>query len=427
MERYESYKPSGAEWIGDIPSSWSSLRAKYIFREIDDRSLAGDEELLSVSHLTGVTPRSEKNITMFMAEDYTGAKLCREGDLVINTMWAWMGALGVSKLPGIVSPAYGVYRQQSDCLIPQYADWLLRTPNYIAEYTRRSTGVNSSRLRLYPDRFLDMPILIPPRSDQERIVTFLKRKTAEVDAAISKKERLIDLLLQQKTILINRVVTQGIGFCGRLRDCGIGWIGKIPLHWSLAPAYTKFDIQLGKMLDSKKITGRHLRRYLRNTDIQWEQINSENLPEMDIRPNETERYTVRNGDLLVCEGGDIGRCAIWCGPSHEIGFQKALHRVRPIADLQVEYFRLFMLTASAAGALASGANTNTISHLTAETFRRMRVLCPPVKEQAAIALYARQVEMDTNDIIDRTKHEITSLREFQSALIANVVTGQIRT
>lgn len=236
MRRYEQYAPSGFDWLGDLPSHWSILRAKYVFREIDDRSMAGDEELLSVSHLTGVTPRSEKNVTMFMAEDYTGAKLCKDGDLVINTMWAWMGALGVSSTTGIVSPAYGVYRQFQQRLRPRYMDWLFRTPMYVAEYTRRSTGVNSSRLRLYPDRFLDMPVVIPSIEDQDRIVAFLDQKTAEVDAAIAKKERLIELLAEQRGIQINQAVTRGLQPNVALRDSGVEWLGVIPQHWGVGAA-----------------------------------------------------------------------------------------------------------------------------------------------------------------------------------------------
>jgi type I restriction enzyme S subunit len=86
-------KPSGIPWLGDIPEHWDILRAKYLFREVDERSKTGREELLSVSHLTGVTPRSEKNISMFKAKSYIGHKICRPGDLAINTMWAWMAAL----------------------------------------------------------------------------------------------------------------------------------------------------------------------------------------------------------------------------------------------------------------------------------------------------------------------------------------------
>ncbi len=87
--------------------------------------------MLSVSHITGVTPRSEKNVTMFMAESNVGHKRCREKDLVINTMWAWMGALGVSRYSGLVSPSYGVYRPLSDKTDPLFLDALLRTSTYV--------------------------------------------------------------------------------------------------------------------------------------------------------------------------------------------------------------------------------------------------------------------------------------------------------
>jgi len=118
-------KPSGVEWLGDVPEHWKICPAKYFYREVDERSTTGAEELLSVSHITGVTPRSEKKITMFMASSNVGHKLCNPGDLVINTMWAWMAALGVSKQKGIVSPSYGVYRPIKDSqLLGDFADLL---------------------------------------------------------------------------------------------------------------------------------------------------------------------------------------------------------------------------------------------------------------------------------------------------------------
>src|SRR5258708_3890269 len=95
--------------MGDMPPRWRVARIKTFMRETVDLSKTGEEELLTVSHLTGVTPRSEKDVNMFLAESMTGYKLCRPGDLVINTLWAWMGALGISRHSGMVSPAYGTY------------------------------------------------------------------------------------------------------------------------------------------------------------------------------------------------------------------------------------------------------------------------------------------------------------------------------
>ena len=151
---YPDYRDSGVEWLGEIPVHWELQKNKQIYREIDQRSTTGEEELLSVSHLTGVTPRSEKEVNMFMAETLEGYKICEPGDLVINTMWAWMGALGTSEYSGLVSPSYNVYRlRESNSHTYTYLDHQYRTPGYICEIGRYSKGVWSSRLRLYPDEF----------------------------------------------------------------------------------------------------------------------------------------------------------------------------------------------------------------------------------------------------------------------------------
>jgi type I restriction enzyme, S subunit len=201
-------KPSGIPWLGDIPQHWEVRRAKYLFWEIDERSRDGSEELLSVSHLTGVTPRSQKNITMFKAASYAGHKLCRPGDLVVNTMWAWMGALGVSTYTGIISPAYAVYRpRRPDGIVGSYMDGVLRSRPYVSNIICSSTGLRASRLRLYPDEFFRLPIIQPPHEEQMRIVEYIHAETAELDTAISLLEREIELLGEYRTRLVADVVT----------------------------------------------------------------------------------------------------------------------------------------------------------------------------------------------------------------------------
>jgi type I restriction enzyme, S subunit len=195
LKPYPEYRDSDLPWLGMLPSHWEQLRAKYLLREIDERSTKGIEELLSVSHLTGVTPRSQKNVTMFLAKSNIGHKICHPDDVVINTMWAWMGALGVARHSGLVSPSYGVYRPLRNCrMLPRYTDYLLRTPMYAAEYQRRSTGVNSSRLRLYPDQFLRVPVVLPPVDEQALIVKFLEHANRSFDSFIQAKRRQMTLL-----------------------------------------------------------------------------------------------------------------------------------------------------------------------------------------------------------------------------------------
>ena len=200
-------KPSGVDWLGDVPAHWEIRRAKYLYREVNERSSSGAEELMSVSHKTGVTPR-KKNVTMFRAETNVGYKLCRPGDIVINTMWAYMAALGVARQVGLVSPSYNVYRPiNGEQLNQDYIDPLLRTETYRTEYLIRSTGITASRLRLYPESFLDIPLLYPPVEEQTAIVAHLDEATAAIDAAINTARRQSELMHEYRASLIAHVVT----------------------------------------------------------------------------------------------------------------------------------------------------------------------------------------------------------------------------
>lgn len=197
---------SGIPWLNEIPVHWKIERAKWLFTERDDRSDSGDEELLTVSHLTGVTSRAEKDVNMFMAESLEGYKRCLAGDLVINTLWAWMGAMGIARQPGIVSPAYNVYQPVAE-LDPEYVDLLVRTPRFVEEITRYSKGVWSSRLRLYPEGLYEAWLPVPPLDEQQAIVKHVQIETQKLDALASATQRTITLLQERRSALISAAVT----------------------------------------------------------------------------------------------------------------------------------------------------------------------------------------------------------------------------
>lgn len=205
---YPAYKPSGVDWLGEIPEHWEFNRGKFYFQEVDVRSTTGKEELLSVSHITGVTPRSQKNIYMFKAESYIGYKLCNPGQIAINTMWAWMAAIGVSRHHGIISSSYHTYEQiTSLSFYNDFLDILLRSMPYKNFYTVNSTGITSSRLRLYPEDFLNIRFLCPPRDEQESIVDSLKDAIIDINTAIESTRRKIKLLREYHISLNADVVT----------------------------------------------------------------------------------------------------------------------------------------------------------------------------------------------------------------------------
>ncbi len=200
-------KDSGVEWIGEIPAHWEIKRGKALFKETEARSADGSEELLTVSQYTGITPRSQKNVTMFEALSLEGYKICEIGDIAANTMWLWAGAIGVSEYRGVISPSYNVYRQRGNDFIPQYLDHLLRAPMLVQEYASLSTGIRASRLRLYPKDFLNIHFPVPPLEEQQAILDALSSKCSAVDRLISIKQAKIEKLEQYKRSLIYEYVT----------------------------------------------------------------------------------------------------------------------------------------------------------------------------------------------------------------------------
>lgn len=200
-------KPSGIDWIGEIPEHWEVRRGKFLFGVVNEYSTTGEEELLTVSDRTGITPRSSKNVTMFMAESLIGYKKCKVGDICSNIMWMWHGAVGVTQYNGVISPSYGVYRQKANNYDSEYLDMMLRLPRLVKLYASLSTGLTESRLRLYPDDFMNISFFIPPIDEQKQIVDSLKSICQPIANAINNATKQIALLQERKQIIINDVVT----------------------------------------------------------------------------------------------------------------------------------------------------------------------------------------------------------------------------
>jgi len=263
--------------------------------------------------------------------------------------------------------------------------------------------------------------------EQRTIAAFLDRETVRIDALIAKKTRFIELLKEKRQALITHAVTKGVNPEAEMKDSGVEWIGEVPKHWSVCKLSFHYSVQLGKMLDEKKATREHLVSYLRNQDVQWGGINTENLPQMDITPEEMERYSVKYGDLLVCEGGDVGRAAIWRGEDGIIGYQKALHRLRPVVAEEnvAEFMLLVLMTAKASGAFQETDSKSTISHLPAEKFRTYRFPFPSSTEQREIVEQIDRATTKLDALVQKTQLSIDLLKEHRSALITAAVTGKI--
>ena len=430
---YPKMKDSGVEWLREVPEHWGVLPNRALFAEVNEREHP-QEPMLSVTIAEGVIHQrelledsSKKDSSRL---DRSAYKLVQPGDIAYNKMRAWQGSVGRSEYRGIVSPAYVIQRPRERSN-SGYFHHLMRTPAFKKEAERWSYGITSDMWSLRPEHFKMIYSCLPPIPEQATIVRFLDHTDQRIQRYIGAKEKLVKLLEEQKQAHIHQAVTGQIDVRTRqpspaYKDSGVEWLGEVPEHWEVAALRHRYSQCLGKMLDSKRITGSHLLPYLRNTDIQWDRINIEDLPTMDISPDEYDRYTVQQDDLLVCEGGEVGRCALWSDELTRYGFQKALHRLRPRnAGQDVARFMYYALRAAAKGHAFNDGHLSTIAHLTGDKLRTHRFPFPTFPEQAAIVEYLDNTTADITAAIDRARCQIDLVREYRTRLIADVVTGKL--
>lgn len=199
-------KDSGIDWIGPIPAHWAVKRNKHMFVEINERSAKGTEQHLSMSQKLGLVPANlvEKSL---VSESYEGAKLVREGDLVLNRLKAHLAVFSIAPMEGLVSPDYSVFRPFVAGASSRYYESLFKTSKYLGEFRLRVRGIVEGFYRLYTDSFMDIPLLIPPQIEQGEIIDHLDRLSAKFEDAISIKNAQIAALKEYKTSLINAAVT----------------------------------------------------------------------------------------------------------------------------------------------------------------------------------------------------------------------------
>jgi len=411
LKPYPEYKESTLPWVGVIPRHWEERRAKYFFREVDDRSVSGKEELLSVSHLTGVTPRREKTVTMFLAKSNVGHKVVRPDDVVINTMWAWMAALGVARCAGLVSPSYGVYRPSENHLTPGYVDHLLRTPGYAAEYLCRSTGINSSRLRLYPEQFLRIPLVCPPSSEQVAIVGFLDHANRRISRFISAKRKVIALLNEQKRAIIHRAVKLGIDSNVRLKPSGISWLGDIPQHWEVSRVKNEF-----MCLNSRRIPLSSVERGMMTGKL-YDYYGASGIID------KVDGYLFDDDLLLIAEDGAnlvLRNLPLAIVVRGKCWVNNHAHILKPKRG-NLEYLAGFMETLNYQPWISGAAQPK----LTKDRLLSISIAVAPPSEQESIVAHFSEEIRPLLTAIQRTEREVALMREYRARLVADVVTGKV--
>ena len=424
MKQYSSYKDSGIEWIGEIPSHWGEISSKRCSTLRNDKGHI-NEPLLSVTQDKSLVRRDENDIRVWNpSSDITGYKLVKEKDFVIS-LRSFEGGIEFSSIRGLVSPAYSVFtltQDYSEC--SNYFRLLFKSIPFISELNKYTSGIRQGKNISYED-FSSIILPLPPLSEQDDIVSYLDDKTTKIDELIQKKLRKIDLLKEYRTSLINTVVTKGLNPNVPMKDSGIEWIGEIPSHWEVKQIKYISEVVLGKMLTPENKGDMTLKPYLRSMNIQNDTLDLSDVNEMWFSKVEMKRLLLKKGDILLNEGGDVGRTVMWNNELDECYFQNSVNRIRLLKD-NPTYIKYQSILIHKMGYYDSIVSRVSIPHLTKEKLEGVKFIVPPISEQEQIVSCIDDKTSQIDKTIDIEKKKIELLKEYRQSLISNVVTGKIK-
>lgn len=414
------------------PDHWRIASGKELFVVMDSRSTDGSEELLSVSHITGITPRSHKNVTMFKSESLVGYKKCLVGDIAANTMWTWQGAIGVSEYDGVVSPAYNVYRQRDNNYDPSYLDMLLREKQLVDVYHSISTGIRPSRLRLYPEPFLTIKFPIPPREEQEQIVKYLNWQLSKVNKLIISKRKQISLLLAQRQRVIDDTIFER---CVKDENPDSQYpLGLImPNDWEIVKFNGYFDFGKGLNITKSDLIENGV------SVISYGQVHSKSNMGTEISDDliryvdESYLHTspkslVLPGDFIFADTSEdfagVGNC-VFVDRDETIfaGYHTLIARPK---DGRIHRYLAYLFKSSYwRYQLRKRVNGVKVYSITQKILKNAIIILPPQHEQDAVVAYLDEKCRVISGVISKITSEISTLQEMKKRLVSDVVTGKI--
>lgn len=299
----------------------------------------------------------------------------------------------------------------------------LRSPGVRSQFAAAMSGSALRRLVLAAIAKVRVPL--PLLAEQRSVADVLDT----LDSAIRSSEELVAKLNKVKRGLLNELLTCGIDENGELRDPhGHPELfhetqrGRLPHGWSVRPIGELFEIQLGKMLDSSASSGGKQFPYLGNRSVQWERVDLTDLPTMHFSRSERAKFGLQPGDLLVCEGGEVGRTALWYGEISNCYYQKAVHRLRPLSGYRPELMLRMMRYGAMNGWFARLTSQSSIAHLTREKLATLAVPVPPKREQDRIVETFTAVD----GRLESEEVKFNKLCLLRDGLGKDLLTGRIR-
>ncbi len=407
--------------IGNIPSEWEAVPARRFLMLRKEAARSEDSIVTAVRDGTVTLRKNRRTDGYTEALKEHGYQHVRTGDLVVHSMDGFAGAIGVSDSDGKMSPVANIYLADGDA---RYFAYTLRVLAWGGLVTALAKGIRERSTSFDAPTIASLVLPRPSVDEQRRIADFLDDRVARIDQIITARQVQVALLDAIAARASYEAVT-GANVSGERRSTDLAWLGDLPSEWPLLTVASQFQVDLGKMLDEKRQTGEHVIPYLRNTNVQWDTIDADDLKTMDIAPEERSRYTVKPGDLLICEGGQPGRGAIWTGSLSPLGYQKALHRARTRGRSRPAWLLECLRTAVSLNVFAIENEQTTIGHLTNEQLRSLRFPFPDPEVQDRFLADVARTRTQVAQAVRALRTSTVRLAEFKQSLITAAVTGEI--
>lgn len=414
-------RDSGIEWVGAIPRDWQFSKIGSLYTQRNEKVSDKDYQPLSVT-MQGILPQLA---TAAKTDDGDNRKLVRVGDFAINSRSDHRGSCGISPLDGSVS-LINIILTPRTAMHPGYYNWLFHTTLFADEFYKWGHGIVAD---LWTTRWQEMKSItvpVPEYAEQERIAAFLDAECAEIDAVLEKTRASIEEYKKLKQAVITQAVTKGIRGDRPMKDSGIEWIGEIPAGIPISRVGLHFDIVLGKMLCSAPVDDNYtLESYYCAADVHFEGLSNGEKKKMWFSPDEKEQYCVKNGDLLVVEGGaGAGGCAIAVSTDVPIYIQNSIMIVRSKGISNIRYLRYLLECLVKKGYIDVVCNKATIPHFTKDKLANVPFIVFSQSEQEEIAEYLNEKCAGIDALIAKKQQYLTEIEDYKKSLIYEYVTGK---
>lgn len=419
MEKYNEYKHSGVQWLGEIPSHWKIRRIKWLFREEDEKNVNLTYQLLSFSRNKGIIPFSAINEKAPSASDLSKYKVLHEGQLLENRMQAWSGMFGCSHIEGCVSPDYSVFSPYDSNVVTEYYACLFRIPIFVQQFANASKGIGDGFNRLYTPQFHKIYAIVPSTIEQHAIVSYLDTKCSKLDMFISNKKKEITLLQEMKQRIIADAVTRGLNPNEKFKPTNISWLPEIPKNWEMVR-------NKSFMKPTEEKVGK--RRDLTLLSLTKQGVIVRDLTEGKGKfPKDFESYLVVKPNNLVFCLFDIDETPRTVGLVHNDGMLTGAYSNFEIDERIVlpEFAYYYYLQVDSIKGLRP-YYTGLRKVVRANTFSMLRIPVPPIEEQHAIVSYITERVAKIDSLVEKLNKEIECIKEYKQRLISDVVTGQIK-